>query len=104
MKNLRLQQKIIQQRLKCVQKKIVTLTVIQRQDCLRPSLTQSIENNKLLTTYDVADAVISIKDNDVNFAPSAVDDNLSAIEGVKSIVIPGTQLISNDTDANTSML
>ena len=60
------------------------------------------ENNKLLTTYDVADAVISIKDNDVNFAPSAVDDNLSAIEGVKSIVIPGTQLISNDTDANTS--
>lgn len=67
------------------------------------SITHAIyENNKLLTTYDVADAVISIKDNDVNFAPSAVDDNLSAIEGVKSIVIPGTQLISNDTDANTS--
>ena len=59
------------------------------------------ENGKLLTTYSVTDATISVKDNDVNFAPVAVDDTLAAaFEGVKSIVIPGSQLLSNDTDSN----
>jgi len=67
------------------------------------SLTHSIyENNQLLTTYDVSDASISIKDNDVNFAPIAVNDVLTTpIDGVKSVVISGSELTANDTDANT---
>ena len=67
------------------------------------ALSHSIyENSKLLTTYDVADAKVAVKDNDVNFAPTAVSDTLTTqIDGVKAIAISGSQLTANDTDANT---
>jgi len=67
------------------------------------ALSHSIyENSKLLTTYDVADASVAVKDNDVNFAPTAVSDTLTTpIDGVKAIAISGSQLTANDTDANT---
>ena len=59
------------------------------------------ENSKLLTAYDLADATVKVKDDDVNFAPVAVDDTITtAIEGVKAITIPGSTLTANDTDAN----
>ena len=59
------------------------------------------ENSKLLTAYDLADATVKVKDDDVNFAPVAVDDTIAtAIEGVKAITIPGSTLTANDTDAN----
>ena len=55
------------------------------------------ENSKLLTAYGLADATVKVKDDDVTFAPAAVDDTIqSTIEGVKAITIPGSTLTAND--------
>ena len=49
------------------------------------------ENSKLLTAYDLADATVKVKDDDVNFAPVAVDDTIARYRGCKAITIPGSR-------------
>jgi len=69
-------------------------------------ITHTILENGLSLGYDVPDVTVSIKDNDVNFAPVVQNEDLTdtAIQGVKSITIASNLLLENDEDPNGDTL